>query len=310
MNYSIIIPHYNNLTLLKKCIRSIPKREDIEIIVIDDCSNENNRNFTDLTNEYTNLRVKINPENRGAGYARNIGLSYADGLWIIFCDADDYFLPSFDSKLTKYIYDDSDIIYFNITSTYSINNKQAIRHLTVSKLIENSYKNKHHLNMLKYTFLEPFSKFYKRKYLVKNKISFDEVYYSNDTMFSIKAALKTEKIKVDVDKIYCLTVTPNSLTNIVNENSLDVRLNVALKANKLLRENKLNKYVLSMLPFIIRAYNIDTYKLISVLWLLIKNRENFVLCTKDLIFKIVSKANPVNRYHSRLWKINKSASYE
>ena len=41
-NYSIIIPHYNSPNLLKRMLNSIPEREDIEIIVVDDCSKSEN----------------------------------------------------------------------------------------------------------------------------------------------------------------------------------------------------------------------------------------------------------------------------
>ena len=39
---SIIIPHYNSPNLLKRMLNSIPEREDIEIIVVDDCSKSEN----------------------------------------------------------------------------------------------------------------------------------------------------------------------------------------------------------------------------------------------------------------------------
>ena len=37
-NYSFVIPHHNSPTLLNRCLDSIPQREDIEIIVVDDNS--------------------------------------------------------------------------------------------------------------------------------------------------------------------------------------------------------------------------------------------------------------------------------
>jgi len=37
-NYSIIIPHYNIPELLMRCLKSIPKRDDIQVIVVDDGS--------------------------------------------------------------------------------------------------------------------------------------------------------------------------------------------------------------------------------------------------------------------------------
>ena len=38
---SIIIPHYNIPDLLEKLMSSIPKRDDIQIIVVDDHSDQN-----------------------------------------------------------------------------------------------------------------------------------------------------------------------------------------------------------------------------------------------------------------------------
>lgn len=40
MNYSIIIPHYNIPCLLDICLESIPKRDDVQVIVVDDCSSD------------------------------------------------------------------------------------------------------------------------------------------------------------------------------------------------------------------------------------------------------------------------------
>lgn len=39
--YSFIIPHKNSPDLLNRCIQSIPKRDDIEIIIVDDNSDKN-----------------------------------------------------------------------------------------------------------------------------------------------------------------------------------------------------------------------------------------------------------------------------
>jgi len=45
INYSIIIPHKNTPDLLQKCIDSIPHREDVQIIVVDDNSDEDKVDF-------------------------------------------------------------------------------------------------------------------------------------------------------------------------------------------------------------------------------------------------------------------------
>lgn len=104
INFSIIIPTKNIPDLLQRCLESIPQRSDIEIIVVDDNSD---REIVDVKNYpgTNNQQVKIIflPESKGAGYARNIGLTIAKGKWILFADSDDYFSEKFSDILDRYI---------------------------------------------------------------------------------------------------------------------------------------------------------------------------------------------------------------
>ena len=40
---SIIIPVYNQEELVIKCLNSIPKRKDVELIITDDCSTDKSK---------------------------------------------------------------------------------------------------------------------------------------------------------------------------------------------------------------------------------------------------------------------------
>ena len=42
VHLSIVIPHKNIPELLARCLRSIPERDDIQVIVVDDCSDAAN----------------------------------------------------------------------------------------------------------------------------------------------------------------------------------------------------------------------------------------------------------------------------
>ena len=90
---SVIIPNYNNGIYLEECINSVLNQtiEDIEIIIIDDCSRDNSRNILQLfQSRYPNkIKVIENKENSGAGLSRNNGLDIATGEFIKFLDADD-----------------------------------------------------------------------------------------------------------------------------------------------------------------------------------------------------------------------------
>ncbi|MDR2791812.1 MAG: glycosyltransferase family 2 protein, partial [Tannerellaceae bacterium] len=90
--FSVIIPHKNIPDLLQRCLDSIPRRKDIQIIVVDDDSDEDKVDFSRfpcLDDEH--VETYLTKESKGAGYARNIGLTYAKGEWLLFADADDFF---------------------------------------------------------------------------------------------------------------------------------------------------------------------------------------------------------------------------
>ena len=90
--YSVIIPHKNIPKLLERCLQSIPSRNDIQIIVVDDCSDKDVICKVErLCSLYNTLLIKTT-EGKGAGYVRNIGLTRAIGKWVLFADADDFFL--------------------------------------------------------------------------------------------------------------------------------------------------------------------------------------------------------------------------
>ena len=50
---SIIVPHYNSPDLLDNLIRSIPEKNEIQIIVVDDNSNQKQEEFIRVKNKYT-----------------------------------------------------------------------------------------------------------------------------------------------------------------------------------------------------------------------------------------------------------------
>ncbi len=90
---SVIIPLYNKENAVANCLESITKHTDydVEIIVIDDGSSDNS---AQIVKSFQDERIKyFRKPNGGVSSARNLGLEYAKGDWIIYIDADDYFLP-------------------------------------------------------------------------------------------------------------------------------------------------------------------------------------------------------------------------
>ena len=93
MKVSIIIPAYNQEHLILRALDSIPQRDDIEIIVVDDASTDRTvPNVTAWAKNHPNMKLRLfrNEVNRGVGYARNIALDNATGDYIYGLDSDDY----------------------------------------------------------------------------------------------------------------------------------------------------------------------------------------------------------------------------
>lgn len=89
--FSIIIPVYNTIKELPRCVESIVGQtlDDYEIILVDDGSTDGSSQFCDeLASK--NSRIKcIHQKNAGAANARNIGISAAIGEFLMFVDSDD-----------------------------------------------------------------------------------------------------------------------------------------------------------------------------------------------------------------------------
>ena len=110
INYSIIIPHKNSTVLLERCLKSIPCRKDVQVIVVDDNS-ENQEELNAVVGGFSQVEL-ILTQGGGAGHARNEGLKYIRGKWVLFADADDFYNKNAFSILDNYINSDNDVIYF------------------------------------------------------------------------------------------------------------------------------------------------------------------------------------------------------
>lgn len=89
---SVIIPVYNVDHYLEQCVNSILGQSfgDFELILVDDGSKDQSGAICDEY-EKKDVRVKvIHQQNAGSSAARNTGLKVANGIYILFVDADDW----------------------------------------------------------------------------------------------------------------------------------------------------------------------------------------------------------------------------
>jgi glycosyltransferase involved in cell wall biosynthesis len=256
INYSIIIPHKNIPGLLERCLASVPRRDDVQILIIDDNSDPGKVNFDKFPgagDPY--MEIAFTKEGKGAGYARNVGLTKAAGKWLLFADADDYFTDGFFGCLDKYKDSDYDLIYFGIDGVRAGKKQKNIRGRYYDQLMKNVISNKKK-EQYKYTSVEPWGKMIKRTLTTVNDITFDETKVSNDAMFSLRTAYYAKKIFFDEHKIYVYESRQGSaVSTLTLETNFD-RFYVSVHINKFLENIEQKKFKINLIPALCRLINI------------------------------------------------------
>ena len=113
---SVCIPVYNQEELVVRALESIPSRDDIEIIVIDDGSTDNTWHellrYRD-NHEEQNIVLLYNKENKGVAYTINKCYDVATGEYIVALGSDDYFYTEAFEECMKEL-DGTDLVYFDM----------------------------------------------------------------------------------------------------------------------------------------------------------------------------------------------------
>lgn len=90
--FTVIIATYNAGKTIERCLQSVvnQKADDVQLIVVDGASKDDTMN---IVQRYANqLDVVISETDRGVYDAWNKALDYAEGKWIMFLGADDYYV--------------------------------------------------------------------------------------------------------------------------------------------------------------------------------------------------------------------------
>lgn len=239
--YSIIIPHRNVPDLLRRLLHSIPIREDVEVVVVDDSSNQEfQSDINALESEYkTNAHFIYLDSCHGGGYARNVGLENVNGKWILFADADDYFNYCINDILDEYQNCDADIVFFNANSLdcYLYTTVSRVDHLNC--FIKEYNKTQNEL-LLRYKFSEPWCKMVKRKLISENNIQFEEISIHNDAAYSYLVGYYAKKIKVDNRALYCVTYRDNSVSKGINLKKKLERIGVFARSSRFFKSHAIN----------------------------------------------------------------------
>lgn len=180
---SIIIPVYNAEKFIEKGIKSVLNQtyKNIELILINDGSRDNSLNIIKKwENEYSNIIKVFDQKNMGVGKTRNKGIEVSTGDYVTFIDADDYIDVDFIQVLLDNALDNDVIIsgYRRIDENGNV--------IFSQKLKSNDWS--------KFKQVTIWSKLYKKEFLIKNSIMFNDLKIGEDIVFSISTYVHASKI--------------------------------------------------------------------------------------------------------------------
>ena len=268
--FSIIIPHKGIPDLLMRCLRSIPVSEDTQVIVVDDNSADADTyldKYPELSRPY--LEFIRTTKSGGAGYARNVGLDRAKGKWILFADADDFFVDNMYDIIYLYADSEAEVIYFKKKSVLSNNICIEVdRCAYINKEID-QYLIDGDEWPLRAQFYGPVCKMVKRSLIVNHDIRFDEVMYADDAYCSLQIGYYARTIQVVNRVLYVVTYRPNSQMYhfCLKPNELRLRAEAAFRMDKFMlqnnfcREHRLKFFLVKMLTHDRRLFKYYFFKL-------------------------------------------------
>jgi glycosyltransferase involved in cell wall biosynthesis len=241
--YSIIIPHYDIPDLLMRCLKSIPVSEDIQVIVVDDNSPDADtylERYPELSRP--NLEFVRTTKGGGAGYARNVGLDHAKGKWLLFADADDFFVDKMYDIILSHVDSDADVIFYRKKDVrYSDINHEIVQQVYLDEIMD-TFIHTGDEWPIRTHFYVSYCKMIKRALVVEHNIRFEEVKYSNDIFFSVSVGLYAKRIEA-VDKVlyYKTYYRPGALTtNFCSKpNELKIRTDVVFRIDKYLLQHNM-----------------------------------------------------------------------
>lgn len=201
---SIIIPIYNVEDYLERCLDSILNQNisgDIELICINDGSTDNSLSILENYKRDYPFITLINQTNIGLGATRNKGMKMATGKYLMFVDSDDWLEQGCFSTLITYAKDlDSDFIEFE---TLVRNNKgELIKSYNTFNQEYTEYPLENYLQKTNTLLITAWSKLWRREFIIKNHIYFEENTRWEDIEFSHAAFNKAQRVSNRKIKVY------------------------------------------------------------------------------------------------------------
>ena len=283
---SIIVPVYNAEVYLEKCIESLIGQtyNNIEIILINDGSNDNS---LEICNRYKNKDkrvIVINKNNSGVSDTRNYGISICKGKYLCFVDSDDYVKENYVSSLIFSMNDHKLSVcnYKLFNGCIEEKNNRIFKNGT-KRSVEIMEKILDGKSFDGYVWNKMFSK----SIINKNNIKFDsELSIWEDMIFVIDYLNYIDEVTFSQNEEYIYRINNESLSK--GEKNKNRILVEEYKALKMIKEKNKN------LTLNYYANNL-TYSILLKLYInkKITKKEYFNKCNSDININELNKKNKI-----------------
>lgn len=330
---SVIIPVYNAEKTLYDCLKSIMMQtyKNIEIIVINDGSSDNSKLYIEKLIGVDNRIVLIDKENGGVSSARNKGLDYSKGKYIIFVDCDDKIDINFIKESVDLVKKENSELVISGYNMIYCNNKNTIDEIEIlpnccgtntQQFLLNNYSKLINNKIL----ISCWGKLFLRKYI--DNLRFDEdITIGEDMLFVFNYLRKVKNISV-LNKIgykyyinASFSITKNyyhnrqentyflynKMENFCKEMKIDILKNSDSNLKYFFRSSMINlelvlgnKYEYYRLIDLIKKYNYHTDKKNSMenkLYYFILNK-----CDKDSVYFFILLRKKIKKAIKKIMK--------
>ncbi len=218
---SVVIPCYNASEYLSQCLEYLLQQtigiENMEIILVDDASTDNGAT-RDLIVDYEQrfpdtIMAVFLEQNLRQGGARNVGVSYAGGEYLTFCDADDWILKETLEHCYRAAKEyNADVVEFNRINVGERDISVELEQGNGSHLIEvdTEEKKKDFILDLKKGDYGSQNKLYRLSMIQENHIVFPEHLIFEEIYFALPARLYAGRYYFLDERLYVYYVSPGS----------------------------------------------------------------------------------------------------
>lgn len=267
---SIVIPVYNAEETISRAIGSILSQDfkDFEIIVVNDGSTDRSLEFCE-TIARNEPRIRLfSIENSGVSNARNVGIEQAQGKYITFLDADDYYVERALKQIAANLSPTTELIIFGYNVDFE--NKYINCSLPSEQVItfHDPYRFREYaVSLIRNEMINaPWNKVYLTSYLKENEIKFPaDLNIGEDLKFNLTVIRDIQNVKILNQAFvnYCVK-KGEGLVSRFRLNRFEVRYALLLEIRNLLSYWGILKENQAMIDrFLIRdimAYFMDFYK--------------------------------------------------